>query len=376
MQAAQVPSFCNKLQPTREAALAVSRGDLDMRFCHRCAHLFNAAFDAQLMNYKEGNYDNSLHGSAVFRQYAQDLASELVERHDLHRKRIIEIGSGRAEFLALLAEKGENAAVGFEPSLAGRETPATRCGSVEIIPSYFGPAHKHRRADFVVCRHVLEHVEAPVEFIKMATGLLIENSQCGFYFEVPNALYTLRDLGIWDLIYEHVSYFSPVSARRSFHRSGLPDAMVRERFGGQYLGIEGTTPIIAENATDDDAGEIAEIGVLANSFGDRFQAKKEFWQKRLAAANERNQKVVLWGAGSKGVTFLNFLNLDREVAFVVDLNTAKHSHFVPGTAQQIVPPEALREVQPDLVIIMNPNYEREIRTILGGMDVQSEISLA
>ena len=43
MQAMRVPTFCNKLQPTREAALAVTRGDLDMRLCRQCAHFFNAA---------------------------------------------------------------------------------------------------------------------------------------------------------------------------------------------------------------------------------------------------------------------------------------------------------------------------------------------
>ena len=55
---------------------------------------------------------------------------------------------------------------------------------------------------------------------------------------------------------------------------------------------------------------------------------------------------------------------------------AKHEHFVPGTAQQIVPPQALQEVQPDLVIIMNSNYEQEIHTLLGDLDVQSETSVA
>ena len=376
IRAAQVPTFCNKLQPTREEAMAVTRGDLDMRLCRQCAHFFNAAFDARLMNYDEGHYDNSLHGSAVFRRYAQELASKLVERHDLHRKQIVEIGSGRGEFLKLIADEGENSTVGFEPSPAGRETPATNRGSVEIVPSYFGPAHKDRRADFVICRHVLEHIEAPVEFVRMASALLAEKSECGFYFEVPNALYTLRDLGIWDLIYEHISYFSPVSAKQTFQSAGLQDTTLTEQFGGQYLGIEGTTRRIAANAAACDADEIADIRILANGFSGRFEAKKQYWQSRLGTAAERDQTVVLWGAGSKGVTFLNFLELDREVAFIVDLNPAKHGHFVPGTAQQIVPPQALQDGQPDLVIIMNPNYAAEIQTLLGKLGVQAETAVA
>jgi hypothetical protein len=32
-----------------------------------------------------------------------------------------------------------------------------------------------------------------------------------FYLEVPNGLFTLRDLGIWDLIYEHCQYFTAAS---------------------------------------------------------------------------------------------------------------------------------------------------------------------
>jgi hypothetical protein len=47
---------------------------------------------------------------------------------------------------------------------------------------------------------------------------------------------------------------------------------------------------------------------------------------------------------------------------VVDINPRKHGMYVPGSGQQIVPPEFLKEYRPDAVIVMNSIYRNEIRS--------------
>ena len=68
----------------------------------------------------------------------------------------------------------------------------------------------------------------------------------------------------------------------------------------------------------------------------------------------------MWGAGSKGVTFLNMIDSRYQIEYVIDINPRKHGKYIPGTGQKIVSPEFLREYIPDIVIVMNLIYENEI----------------
>ena len=86
-------------------------------------------------------------------------------------------------------------------------------------------------------------------------------------------------------------------------------------------------------------------------------------------------RVALWGAGAKGATFLNALRDVSGVEYIVDVNPHKHGRFVPGTGQKVVAPEFLREYQPDLIVITNPNYETEIRRAVAKLDLTPEFRL-
>ncbi|MCA9990344.1 MAG: hypothetical protein KDE29_05015, partial [Anaerolineales bacterium] len=106
---------CNVLWPTPAGARQAPRGDIQLHFCPTCGHVFNADFDPALMAYDQA-YENSLHFSDRFQQYATALASDLVARYGLQGKDIVEIGSGQGDFLQLLCELGQNRGVGFDPS--------------------------------------------------------------------------------------------------------------------------------------------------------------------------------------------------------------------------------------------------------------------
>jgi hypothetical protein len=103
-------------------------------------------------------------------------------------------------------------------------------------------------------------------------------------------------------------------------------------------------------------------------FGESFRRKLHEWNERLARFREQDLRVVVWGAGSKGVTFLNLAGQPDQIQFVVDLNPRKVGKHIAGTGQRIVPPEFLSEYRPDVVIIMNPLYEAEIRNKLAELD--------
>jgi len=73
----------------------------------------------------------------------------------------------------------------------------------------------------------------------------------------------LRDLGIWDLIYEHCSYFTAPSIHRLFREVGLPPREIYTAFGDQFLCVEASCDGEAPPESPD---EIAEMAVLRLTF--------------------------------------------------------------------------------------------------------------
>ena len=58
---------------------------------------------------------------------------------------------------------------------------------------------------------------------------------------------------------------------------------------------------------------------------------------------------------------------------VIDINAAKQGSFLPGSGLPIVAPERPSDLDPDLVIAMNPIYLDEIRRDLARLGVESEL---
>jgi hypothetical protein len=85
------------------------------------------------------------------------------------------------------------------------------------------------------------------------------------------------------------------------------------------------------------------------------------------------KRVVVWGGGSKGATFLSLTNAKSIIDYVVDINPRKHGMYISGTGHKIVPPSFLKNKKPDIVIIMNPNYVKEIGKICGELGIKVEL---
>lgn len=365
-----VPVYCNLLWTEREAARNCPKGDIKLAFCHSCGFITNVAFDPAKLGYNR-DYENSLHYSPRFQQYADSLAADLVERHHLYNKDIIEIGCGKGDFLISLCELGNNRGIGFDPSYVPRKEHDPLADRVKFIQDYYSQQYKNYQADLIVCRHTLEHVTNPADLLEPLRQAIGDRLDTPVFFEVPNALYTFRHLAIWDIIYEHCSYFVPTSLKQTFSHCGFVPQEVREVFDGQFICLE-SLPANGQIASSDRADEIEVLSKDIANFKTKFDALVETWREKLGKMARLGQKVVIWGTGSKGVTFLNLLNVGNAIEYAVDINPRKQGMYVAGEGQQIVSPEFLRSDRPDIVIVMNPIYEREIQQAIADLGCDAE----
>ncbi|HIH32494.1 TPA: class I SAM-dependent methyltransferase, partial [Candidatus Woesearchaeota archaeon] len=361
---AGMPTFCNVLLSSKEQALNVVKGDLDMFFCMNCGHVFNNAFDYSILSYSE-DYDNTLHYSPKFQAFAEKLVDHLIETYNLKGKNIIDIGCGKGDFLNLICKLGENHGIGFDASYQKERSEENP--NVRFVKDFFNDKYADLPVDLVSCRHVLEHIEDPKEFLLGIIKAVGKNNPI-FYIEVPNALYTIKDMGIWDLIYEHVSYFTKESIQYLFNSCGLKILDISEDFGGQYLLVEAAIGKAKENKADTE-----QLRLLIDKFSSDYVKKKDYWKKFIE--DNEGKRIVVWGAGSKGVTFLNILEDKKAIEYIVDLNPHKCGKYVPGAGTKVIAPEFLKEYKPDIVILMNALYEEEVRKKLTSLGLESEIVL-
>lgn len=350
---------CN-LASSQSAALETKRGDLDIVFCPGCGHVYNRAFRSEAIAYS-ADYENALSFSPRHSAYLDHTVEQLIQRQAIRGKKIVEIGCGDGEFLRRLCERGGNRGIGYDPSQPNQPPRTLTSGTIEIVGALFDEAAPGA-IDVICSKHVLEHLLNPIGILRNARAKLIPGGVG--YFEVPNGRLMLDEIGVWDLTYEHFSYFSPASLRRALIEAGFCVQRLKTSFGNQYLTAEVTaeTPAASTEAEDGQACNAAEFAQrAANVIGT--------WKRRLTEYREKSRKVVLWGAGTKAVAFLNILDVrrDRDIDYVIDINPRKTGRFLPGTAQQIVQPDFLRSYRPDVVIVMNPEYLAEIQGQLSGL---------
>jgi len=364
MEIPGVPAPCNVLYDDFEQAIGAPLGDIYLGYCPVCSHLYNLAYDPELIKYSI-EYENSLHFSPKFQAYAQNLAKSLIEKYDLYHKHVVEIGCGKGDFLRLLCRLGKNKGIGFDPSFDPDRTNDAPSEEIEFVQDFYSRKYADLPADFVCCRHVLEHFAEPKDLLTGLRQTLKSRPDSVIFFEVPNSLFTLRDLGIWDLIYEHPSYFSAGSLRRLFQESGFDILDIHEEFQSQYLCLEAKQTAETKKVRIKEKGE--DIDQYVDKFVARYQEKINFWRNELERACDKGAHVVIWGGGSKGITFLNVFKAIPVIKYLVDINPHKQGKYVPGSGQQIVGPEFLKTHKPDIIILANSVYRHEIERSVQGM---------
>lgn len=354
--------------PSAEEARSCGRGPIHLAFCPRCSFVWNTAFDPELLTYDQ--YDNSLHYSPVFQNYTRQAVIRLIDAYRLHGKTAIDIGCGKGDFLEMLCAAGDNRGIGFDPNYEGELDPSDR--PLTFVRDMYSETYGSAGCDFICSRYVLEHVSRPAEFLRMIRKTIGARTGVVFYCEVPNVELILRELSIWDIIYEHCSYFSAASLARIFCDSGFRIERLVEGYDGQFLCIDAIADERHENRPLR-GHELTAIAGEIDLFRIEFEDRIAGWRARLAAWRGEGKRVAAWGAGAKAVGFLNMLGVGEEAAGVVDINPHKHGTYLAGTGHRVLAPEELKAAPPDIVIVMNRIYRDEIRAQLNIMNLNPEL---
>ena len=144
-------------------------------------------------------------------------------------------------------------------------------------------------------------------------------------------------------------------------------------YQGQFLCIDVMGGEAVDQLTEQQQGKVRQLTVDIDAFSTNFQNTVHSWKTKLEQIVQQDQRTVIWGGGSKGVTFLNLLNVTDVIEYVVDINPRKQGMYVAGTGQKIVSSEFLQEYQPEIVLVMNSIYSDEIQKNLTALGLSPKL---
>jgi 2-polyprenyl-3-methyl-5-hydroxy-6-metoxy-1,4-benzoquinol methylase len=370
-QLSNVPLFANVFRRNKKEAIDCPKGDIELVFCPICGHIMNRKYDPNKLEYTK-NYENPLDFSPTFQSYAKSLAEKLIKEYNLHKKNLISIGLGKSKFLSLLCDLGNNVGVGFDPAFSNRKETENLNNRIKLIGDSYSQKYAHIPSDFIFCRHVLEHIYDPKEFLKIIRAT-IAKKETKVFFEVPNGKYEFCKTSFWDIIYEHYSYFTPSSLSYLFSSSGFHVEEIKGVYSKQFLTLVASPSDSANSYPESNQKlKINKISKCITTFAPQYKKKIKTLNRQLNRFRSKKERVVAWGAGSKGVMFLNSFK-DDLINYVVDINPNKQGMYIPGTGHLIMEPNFLLDYNPNIIIVMNPIYIHEIQQLIDKYKLDAKV---
>jgi SAM-dependent methyltransferase len=288
--------------------------------------------------------------NATYAGHLQKIADRVARNFD-KSSCILEVGCGDGTLLAFLFERGFNNLVGIDPS---PQAGSPNFGGGEISMGFFPhdlpKKHAGKRYDLIICRHVLEHIETPHEFVSAMCGHLAAGGQ--ILIEVPDICSTLEKRWWTNFYALHCNYFeeSTLDILMSTHGLRCTSGEVVDVFGGSLLRFyeEGFCSPTAPRRWN---GHFARLNV---------------WTTLLAdAAESLPDRTWGWGAAERTASTFAFCPpLYSKLCGIVDGNNRIHGKIMAGTELKIYPTEKIPEITPACVVVFALSYSNEIVEIL------------
>ena len=336
---AWLPIVPNEVFDSAESGKSSELGRFELCQDQQFGFYFNSEY--QSVDYVSDRYQNEQAHSPIFVRHLQVVAQEIATRFGLSSS-VVEVGCGKGAFFRVLSSLGFKSLRGFDKTYEGDDP--------RITQGYLTPSDGPLNADVLVLRHVLEHVQRPIEFLRDLTK--INGKSCSFVIEVPSTDWIIKNSTFWDFTYEHVNYFTSESFQRIF---GVCD--ITETFDSQYLLVIGKSESLVRRLIDESSESSLFSEILVKA---RRNSIFDYSLKHLG-------RYWIWGGATKGVLITYHLvmldsNSARYPEGIVDINPAKQNKFCAGSGIQIFSPESFLSLMRDgdKVFVVNPMYEVEV----------------
>ena len=354
---------------------------LRVKVCHEC-WLVQTEDYAQADELFSADYAYFSSTSSSWLAHARAYCAQMTERLGLGpHSHVVEVASNDGYLLRNFVASGIPC-LGIEPTAS--TAAAAQALGIPVLREFFGEALGQRlaahgqQADLIAGNNVYAHVPDINDFTRGLAALL--KPEGVVTLEFPHLMRLIEHTQFDTVYHEHFSYLSLGAVSRIFAAAGLRVWDVEElpTHGGS-LRIYGclaaaqhrTTGRVSQLLAQEENAGLMQLATYAG-----FQARADkvkndllFW---LLEQKRAGRRVAAYGAAAKGNTLLNYAGVKPDLlSYVCDAAPAKQGKYLPGSHVLVLAPAALRQDQPDFVLILPWNIAAEVRTQLADLAEQS-----
>lgn len=311
--------------------------DLDLYQCPYCGLI-------QITDRPVPYYKDVIRASAVseeMKAYRRTYFKDFVDKYRLNGKKLVEIGTGKGEFLSLMNETGID---GYGVEHCAEYVQACTEDGLNVQQGYMEDSHILESAPFdgFFIMNFLEHAPDPNDFLQSIYGNLNEGA-VGLV-EVPNTDFIIGNLMFSEFIADHLLYFTEDTLRLLLAKNGFEVLECKAVWHDYCLAA-----VVRKRS-------------LANLHG--FSVRQDKITKEIHAFINGYQRVAVWGAGHQALAVIALSGIKDKIAFVVDSADFKQNKYTPGTHLKIVAPEKLAQENIEAVLVMAASYSDEVANII------------
>ena len=268
--------------------------------------------------------------------------SQWLREYHLEHARILEVGCGKGEYLAIMREAGGEA---YGTEHAADSVKFCHEHNLPVEALYFEHGDERLpQAPFggFFILNWLEHIPDLRTFLRGVRNNLTPDA-VGL-IEVPNFDMMRRNAQVAEFTSDHLYYFTEDTLRTTLECCGFEVLDCRPVWYDYILSAE------VRSKTPMDASP--------------FLQRREKLRREIADFVNRFHEVAVWGAGHQSLAVLAMAELQNKICYVVDSSPFKQGKFTHATHLPIVPPDTLKTDRPEAILVMCAGFSDEVARII------------
>lgn len=282
--------------------------------------------------------------SPEMRAFRLDQFGKWLKNHKLVGRKVLEVGCGQGEYLALLAQAGADA-YGIEHGMESVQV--CRSAGLRVQQTFLEAPQTHIENgpfDGFAILNFLEHIPLAHATLQGIAANLRDGA--AGLVEVPNFDMIVQSGLFAEFIPDHLYYFSQNTLSTLLESNGF-----------EVLDCGPTWHNYVLSATVRKRMPL-DLRSLVTSQNDLQRSFQHFLSKFPP------KRVAIWGAGHQALALMSLMGISSHIAYVVDSAPFKQNRFTPATHLPIVAPERLDGGEVDAVVVLAASYSDEVARII------------
>ncbi|ECO5820623.1 TPA: class I SAM-dependent methyltransferase [Campylobacter jejuni] len=318
--------------------------------CQICGYIYNSTFDLNKTSKEyqsEGYFSRKIVSRAMSNniKMIKDKCLNYINKNSI----CLEIAPGSGDMVNALIHDVKFIYT-IDPSLISLEM--EHIGNLKHIQGFFNynilKDKLEYKIDFIMFRHLLEHINTPLGFLKDVVKLLENNGI--IYIEVPNIEEIIEHKRFYDIFNDHCGYYQKNVLINTLKSLGCEFIDEIYLFRGQHMGL-----FFRKNTNIHDINKL-DFKLFDKNIYTSFQENIRKLNNLLHDYNN----IAIYGSGAHGNTIITFIDNPEKIKKCFDLDIRKQGMYLQNSSIIIQEPNVKNFKDLEVIIIAASLYEEEI----------------